>query len=68
MMSELLDIATKYATSKEAIQANYNTKAAAHLSGSDGSDDPALAQHRHDKRTRDKTPRGGDDGHDRMPA
>jgi hypothetical protein len=45
---ELLDIATQYATSKEAIQANFSrkAKAAGHLSGGDGAKDPASSQRR----------------------
>jgi hypothetical protein len=40
---ELLDIATQYATCKEAIQANFSGKAKAtgQLSGGDGAQDPA---------------------------
>jgi hypothetical protein len=50
----LLDIATQYATSEEAIQANFSdkVKAAGHLSGRDINDDPALSQHRRDKRNK----------------
>jgi hypothetical protein len=44
MMQELFDVATKYATGEEAIQANFSGKAKAkpadHLSGI-GGDDPA---------------------------
>ena len=40
---ELLDAATQYATSEEAVQANFCGKGmvADHLSGGDGVDDPA---------------------------
>ena len=42
-MRELLDVATKYATTEEAVQANFSSKAKAtgHLSGRDGGDYPS---------------------------
>jgi hypothetical protein len=51
-----LDVATKYAMSKEAVQANFNGKAktAAHLSGGDGDDNLASAQCHRDKMAKDK--------------
>ena len=43
MMWELLDVATQNATGEEGVQANFSekAKAAGHLSGGDGADDPA---------------------------
>ena len=43
MTWELLDVTTQYATGEEAVQANFSNKAkaAAHLSGGDGGNDPA---------------------------
>jgi hypothetical protein len=45
-MRELLDVATQYATGKEAVQANFSGKAKAtgHLSGGDGANDSASSQ------------------------
>jgi hypothetical protein len=45
-MQELLDVATQYATSEEAVQANFSgkAKAADHLSGGDGANDPTSSQ------------------------
>jgi hypothetical protein len=42
IMRKVLDVATQYATSEEAVQANFSGKAKAvsHLSGRDGGDDP----------------------------
>jgi hypothetical protein len=56
MTQELLDIATKYATGEEAVQANFSSKAkaASHLSGGDSGDDHASAQRRHNKMARDR--------------
>jgi hypothetical protein len=55
MTWELLDVATQYTTSKEAIQANFSAKvkAAGHLSGGDSGDDPAMSQCHRDKRNKD---------------
>jgi hypothetical protein len=41
-MWELLDVATQYATGEKVVQANFSgkAKAATHLSGGDGSDEP----------------------------
>jgi hypothetical protein len=45
-MRELLDIVTQYAIGEEAVQTNFSKKAKAadHLSGGDGADDPASSQ------------------------
>jgi hypothetical protein len=55
-MRELLDIATLYATSEEAVQVNFSgkTKAASHLSGGDGADDPTSSQRRRDRQNKDR--------------
>jgi hypothetical protein len=47
-MRELLDIATQYATSEEAVQANFSGKAKAtdHLSVGDSGDDPTSTRRR----------------------
>jgi hypothetical protein len=54
-MRELLDVTTQYATSEEAIQANFSGKAKAtgHLNGGDGGNDLASAQRGCDKRAKD---------------
>jgi hypothetical protein len=51
---ELLDITTQYAIDKEVVQANFSgkAKAAGHLSGGDGCDDPASSQQHRDKRNK----------------
>jgi hypothetical protein len=53
---ELLDVATKYATSEKAILANFSGKgkAAVHLSGDANGDDVVMANRRRDKRGKDK--------------
>jgi hypothetical protein len=50
-MQELLDVATQYAIGEEVVQANFSQKAKAtgHLSGGDGTDDPASSQRRRDR-------------------
>ena len=55
MTRELLNIATLYANDEEPIQANFSSKvkAAGHLSGGDGGDDPASSQRCHDKQNND---------------
>jgi hypothetical protein len=55
MTWELLDVATQYTISEEADEANFSgkVKAAGHLSGGDGDNDPASSQQRHDKRNMD---------------
>jgi hypothetical protein len=59
-MRELLDVTTQYATSEEAVQANFSGKAKAisHLSGGDISDDPASSQRLHVKRNKDRKRHG----------
>jgi hypothetical protein len=59
-MQELLEVATKYATREEVVQANFSgkSKAASHLSVGDGGDDPTLAQHRRDRRARNRKRHG----------
>jgi hypothetical protein len=59
-MRELLDVVTQYATSEEAVQANFSGKAKAigHLSGGNGADDPASSQQCYDRWNKDRKHRG----------
>jgi hypothetical protein len=56
MMQELLDVATQYATSEEAVQANFSSKikTVGHLSGGDGGDEPTSSQRHRDKWNKDR--------------
>ena len=56
MMWELLDIVAQYATSEEAIQANFcgKAKVVGHLSGGDSTDDPVSSQRCHDRWNKDQ--------------
>ena len=56
MTQELLDVATKYATGEEDVQANISGKAKAtgHLSDGNSGDDLASSQRHRDKRNKDQ--------------
>jgi hypothetical protein len=54
-MQEFLDITTQYATGEVVVQGNFNgkAKAAGHLSGGDGDNDPASTQRHYNKWNKD---------------
>ena len=61
-MRELLDVATKYTTGEEVVQANFSGKAkvVGHLSGGDSVNNPTSSQRCHDRRDKDQKRYGKD--------